>query len=205
VREVCPDALVVTQEGRGKGNAIKHGLRLATGDIVVTMDADGSMSMSDVAPMVDRLIAGCDFVKGSRALPGAGSDDFTRIRYFGNWLLTKVANAIYGSDYTDITYGFNAYWRNVMVNADRLSDGFQFEIQAAIRAARAGLTTSEVACHEHARIGGASKLNPLKDGWFILKVILGEAKPRRRVEFRAVADLHLRAERRVTRLGCACH
>lgn len=189
--QVCPRAICTTQPGRGKGDALKHGLSLATGDIVVTMDADGSMSLADVPLMVDKLLDGCDFVKGSRSLPGAGSADFTPIRRLGNWALTRVANVIFGAGYTDITYGFNAYWRPMMANVDGLSDGFQFEIQAAIRAARAGLKTAEVPCHEHPRVGGVSKLNPIRDGWFILKVICGEALPRRRVEFRAMADLYL--------------
>ena len=191
VAAVCPSAICVTQPGKGKGDALKYGLSLATGDIVVTMDADGSMTLGDVPPMVEQLLDGCDFVKGSRVMPGAGSDDFTVLRRFGNWFLTRVTNIVYGVDYTDITYGFNAYWRHVVVNPDALADGFQFEIQAAIHAGRAGLRTAEVPCHEQARVGGASKLHPLRDGWRILRAILAEASPRRRVEFRGVADLYL--------------
>jgi glycosyltransferase involved in cell wall biosynthesis len=191
VAEVCPRAVVLVQEGKGKGDAIKTGLSAAAGDIVITMDADGSMSLGDARMLVHRLMAGCDFVKGSRSLPGAGSADFTPVRQLGNWMLTWVARTLYGLDFTDITYGFNAYWRYVMGNVADLSDGFQFEIQAAIKAGRAGLRTAEVPCFEARRVGGASKLSPAKDGWRILKVIAGEAMPRRRVEFRSVVDFYL--------------
>ena len=49
-----------------------------------------------------------------------------------------MSNVVFGAGYTDITYGFNAYWRRVMLNAETLSDGFEFEIQAAIRAESLG-------------------------------------------------------------------
>lgn len=191
VAGACPTAVRLVQRGAGKGDAIKEGLSVATGDIVVTMDADGSMSLDDAAKMVDKLLEGYDFVKGSRALPGGGSADFTPARRFGSWALTKTAAAIFGAHYTDLTYGFNAYWRTAIVDTASLSDGFQFEVQAAIRAVRAGLRTAEVSCFEQARFGGESKLHAALDGWRILKAVLGETLPRRRLNLRAVADLHL--------------
>jgi glycosyltransferase involved in cell wall biosynthesis len=191
VAEACPRAIRLKQAGAGKGAAIKTGLTVATGDVVVTMDADGSMTFDDAWRMVVKLAEGCDFVKGSRVIAGGGSADFTRTRRAGNWALTKITNVAFGADYTDITYGFNAYWRLTMLSTDSFADGFQFEIQAAIRAARAGLRTTEVPCYEAARVAGKSKLNPVADGWAILKIILSEAVPRRRVRLRAMADLHL--------------
>jgi len=194
VGDCCPRARVVHQSGAGKGDAIKLGLALATGDIVVTMDGDGSHRLSDIPPMLDMLLLGHDFVKGSRALPKGGSDDFTPLRQAGNWALTSIAAWLYGADWTDITYGFHAYWRNIMVDTSDLSDSFAFEIQAAIQAARAGLNIAEVPCYERSRIAGESKLHAIRDGWRILKIILGEASPRRRARFQTVAHLNLRLE-----------
>jgi glycosyltransferase involved in cell wall biosynthesis len=191
VRKICPAAKVIDQRSRGKGGAIKEGLRASTGTIVVTMDADGSMDPGDIVAAVHALLDGADFVKGSRELPGAGSADFTRLRRFGNQMLTRFANFMFGDRWTDITYGFNAYWRTIMVNIDVLSDGFEFEIQAAARAARTGLRTAEVPCFEAPRVGGHSKLNPMRDGWNILRLLLNEAKPRTPTCFRASADWHL--------------
>src|SRR5277367_2540427 len=79
VREVSPHAIVIHQTGRGKGDALKCGIAAARGDVIVTMDADGSMNPEDITLFVRSLLAGNDFVKGSRALPGAGSDDFTLV------------------------------------------------------------------------------------------------------------------------------
>jgi glycosyltransferase involved in cell wall biosynthesis len=191
VRDACPRALCLTQQGKGKGDAIKLGLASASGDIVVTMDGDLSMSLVDAGRLVDKLVEGHDFVKGSRALPGGGSADFTPARRFGSWALTKVAAMIFGTAYSDITYGFNAYWRTIIVDSSTLSDGFEFEVQAAIRSVRAGLRTAEVACFEEPRVGGESKLHAALDGWRILKAILLETMPRRKVNFRAMVDQYV--------------
>jgi glycosyltransferase involved in cell wall biosynthesis len=191
VQEMCPRARLISQTGRGKGDALKAGLRAAAGDIAVTMDGDGSHRVSDIHPLIDCLLEGYDFVKGSRSLPGASSEDFTAVRAAGNWALTQVARTLYRAPITDITYGLHAYWRNAFVDAAQLVDGFGFEIQTVIKATRGGLRIGEIACLERPRIGGASKLRPVKDGWGILKVIVGEAAPRRRVAFRPLSDLYL--------------
>ena len=116
-------------------------------------------------------------------LPGAGSDDFTRVRRMGNTALTRVGNLVFGSRYTDLTFGFNAYWRPTMPqHLGTLADGFEFEIQAALRAASVGMRTSEVPTYEPARVGGESKLNPITDGLAILRVLLSEASPRKGVK-----------------------
>jgi glycosyltransferase involved in cell wall biosynthesis len=191
VAEVLPSARVIRQQSRGKGGALKEGIRSATGDIVVTMDADGSMDPGDIEPAVRALMDGADFVKGSRELPGGGSADFTRFRRLGNRGLTTVANVLFGQRWTDITYGFNAYWRSIIVDLDVLSDGFEFEIQAATRASRTGLRTAEVSCYEAPRVGGSSKLHPCRDGWYILRLLIAEAHPRTPTSFRSTADWHL--------------
>jgi glycosyltransferase involved in cell wall biosynthesis len=201
VRRLRPDALLVSQRGRGKGNALKHGLAVADGDIIVTMDADGSMNPEDIDAFIARLREGADFVKGSRALPGAGSADFTPVRRAGNAALTRFANSLFGASYTDITYGFNAYWRSTIRHLGRLADGFEFEIQAAVRAVVVGMRTAEVATHEPARAGGVSKLNPLTDGSAILKILLREASPRRAVELGAAYEAAEQREREALRLA----
>jgi hypothetical protein len=188
IRSLRPDAIIVQQLGRGKGNAIKHGLAVADGDIIVTMDADGSMNPEDIHAFIDALNDGADFVKGSRILPGGGSSDFTWLRRLGNDGLTRLANVVFGATYTDITYGFNAYWPWTIRHLGRLADGFEFEIQAAIRAVVVGMRTAEVPTLERARVGGVSKLNPFVDGMAILRVLAAEASPRRAAQLGAAYE-----------------
>src|ERR1700722_1884981 len=105
VAAVCPRAVRITQHGRGKGDALMQGVMASRGDIIITMDADGSMAPELVPQLVSLLVDGTDFVKGSRSLRGGGSADFTPLRRLGNWALTVATNLLHGTHYTDITYG----------------------------------------------------------------------------------------------------
>ena len=100
-RAYRPDVRVVPQQGTGKGSALRTGFQAATGDIVVMMDADGSMSPQEIRHYLHFLSNGYDFVKGSRFISGGSSLDITRIRGLGNWFLLTVFNTAYGAHLTD--------------------------------------------------------------------------------------------------------
>ena len=76
-----------TQQGAGKGSALRTGFLAATGDVIVMMDADGSMSPQEIRHYLHFLANGYDFVKGSRFISGGGSLDITPFRRLGNWFL----------------------------------------------------------------------------------------------------------------------
>src|SRR5262249_34832233 len=125
------------------------------------------------------LMAGADFAKGSRLIEGGGSVDFTWLRAVGNRALGAAANVIHGTQYTDITYGFNAFWRQHLPQLVTDCDGFEDETIMCIRAARAGLRIAEVAWSEDRRIHGETSLRTFRDGWHILRTIGRERfKPR---------------------------
>jgi glycosyltransferase involved in cell wall biosynthesis len=109
-----PDIQVVGQTRKGKGNALACGFAVATGDFIVMLDADGSTDPSEIPRFVDALMAGADFAKGSRFMPGGGSSDISRIRRMGNFWLNRIVNLIYGTRYTDLCYGYNAFRRECL-------------------------------------------------------------------------------------------
>src|SRR5215467_11472134 len=74
-RRLLPSIRIVEQIGKGKGNAIRAGLEVATGDIIVLLDADGSADPLEIPRFVKVLLQGHDFAKGSRFLKGGGSHD----------------------------------------------------------------------------------------------------------------------------------
>jgi hypothetical protein len=94
-RAIRPDIRVVLQDGRGKGNALACGFAASQGDIIVMLDADGSTDPAEIPRFVAPLLAGHDFVKGSRYLRGGGSDDITGIRSIGNRVLLALLNLLY--------------------------------------------------------------------------------------------------------------
>lgn len=165
---------VITQEGKGKGGALRTGYWAATGDIIVALDADGSIDPAEIGSFVRALRDGADYVKGSRFLQGADTVDMTRLRHVGNWGLVTLSNILFGTRFTDITYGYNAVWRQ---HRDKLAleiDDWSQETMSNIRAARAGLNVVEVVCFEHERIAGTAKLETFSAGWQILKAMLRE-------------------------------
>lgn len=173
-KAIRPDAVVLHQHRRGKGDALALGFARATSDIIVMFDADGSAAATEIPAFINALEAGADFVKGSRFLPGGGSSDFTPARRLGNSILTRIVNVLFGTSYTDLCYGFNAFWREHLEAIAPDCDGFEVETLLNIRARRAGLMVSEVASYERSRVHGTSNLNIVRDGFRILGVIARE-------------------------------
>ena len=202
-RELWPGVRVISQNRKGKGNALACGFAAARGDVIAMVDADGSADPGEIPRYVEALMDGADFAKGSRFLPdGGGSDDLTRIRALGNRALSMLFNILYGTRYTDLCYGFNLFWRR-HVDALRLDvtspspatsdgrlwgDGFEIETLIHIRITKAKLRVVEVPSFEHSRIHGFSNLNAVGDGLRVLRTILWDRRGIRPAEPLAPAD-----------------
>lgn len=173
-QQLRPDARIVLQDRRGKGNALACGFAAARGDIIVAIDADGSTDPEEIPSFIAPLIRGADFVKGSRYMEGGGSADITRLRSAGNRALGASVNLLFGTRYTDLCYGYNAFWRRCLPHLHVTCDGFEVETVINVRAARAGLKIVEVPSYERDRIHGLSNLNAWRDGKRALGAILRE-------------------------------
>jgi glycosyltransferase involved in cell wall biosynthesis len=174
-----PDVRIIHEPKKGKGAAMKAGLQAARGDILVALDADGSMDGGAIGKFRDAIMAGADYAKGSRFAPGGGSGDITKFRRLGDRGICYLIWLLYGSLYSDATYGYIAVRATSLAALNIDTDGFEVETLIGIRAVRAGLRTTEVPCYEAKRIHGASNLSVLHDGWRILRVILSERVRRR--------------------------
>jgi hypothetical protein len=122
------------------------------------------------------LCSGADFVKGSRFASGGGSADITRLRRLGNWGLSTLVNVLYGTRYSDLCYGYNAFWAYCLPHIDVNCDGFEVETLINVRIAKAGLVVHEVPSYEGHRVHGASNLNALRDGLRVFRTILSERR-----------------------------
>ncbi len=136
--ELCPQAQVITQPGRGKGDALIAGFVAATGDILVAMDADGSTDGAEIIQFVGALVCGADYAKGSRFSGSGGSSDITAGRRYGNWLLGSMVNRMFRTQFTDLCYGYNAFWARHLDALGLDCPGFEIETMMNIRAAKAG-------------------------------------------------------------------
>jgi glycosyltransferase involved in cell wall biosynthesis len=184
-RALRPDVKIVMQNRIGKGNAMACGFAAATGDIVVMLDADGSADPREIPRFVAALVDGADFAKGTRFANGGGSSDITRMRAWGNRQLNRAANVLFGTRYTDLCYGYNAFWRHCLPHLEleaggrpreeRLwGDGFEIETLINTRVAKAKLRIVEVPSFEFERIHGQSNLNTWRDGLRVLRALAVE-------------------------------
>ncbi|MFF4188387.1 glycosyltransferase family 2 protein [Streptomyces sp. NPDC001691] len=186
-RELWPDVKVVKQVGKGKGDALISGFAACTGDIIVMVDADGSADGEEIVSYVSALVGGADFAKGSRFANGGGTDDMTPIRKLGNAVLCAIVNRKFGARYTDLCYGYNAFWKHCLDKIVLDCSGFEIETLINVRIVKAGLRVQEVPSYEYNRIHGVSNLSAVRDGIRVLKVILREkAVPRSRRRTQAV-------------------
>ncbi|MDN5778023.1 MAG: glycosyltransferase family 2 protein [Humibacillus sp.] len=183
VRRTMPRARFVQQTRRGKGNALACGFEAATGDVIVMFDADGSANPEEIHDYVEALRSGADFAKGSRVIGGGGSDDITWLRDTGNRALTAVTNLLFRTRYTDLCYGYNAFWRDVLPVLSLPSsappeaqwgDGFEIETVINCRVAARGLQIHEVPSVELERLHGTTNLNTFRDGFRVLRTIASE-------------------------------
>lgn len=206
-RRVRPDAQVLQQTRRGKGNALAVGFAAATGDIIVMFDADGSADPAEIDRFVDTLRSGADFAKGSRVMPGGSSADITLHRDLGNRVLTWLTNIGFRTGYSDLCYGYNAFWADVLPYLDLpdpastdpamvWGDGFEIETMINCRVAATGLDVVEVPSIELERQFGQSNLHAVRDGLRVLKTIRREWVRARGIP---KMDDDARARRRLTR------
>jgi glycosyltransferase involved in cell wall biosynthesis len=168
------DVRVVVQSGTGKGDALRCGFAAATGDVIVMLDADGSTDPAEIPRFVAALRTGADFAKGSRFITGGGSVDISPHRQLGNRLLIALVNLLWGVSFTDLCYGYNAFWRRHLPQLQIESSGFEVETMLNIKAIKADLTVVEVASFESGRRNGASNLIARRDGLRVLRTILAE-------------------------------
>jgi len=174
-----PDIRVVTQLGRGKGDALRAGFAAVTGEIIVMLDADGSSDPAEIPAFIGALLGGADFAKGSRFMQGGGSTDISIVRRLGNWGFTTLVRMLFGHRFSDLCYGYNAFWTRVVPQLALDRDGFEVETLMNIRALLVGLKVVEVASFESPRLNGESGLRTFSDGWRVLKIIGRERFSRR--------------------------
>lgn len=195
-QQLLPTIRVIKQTGKGKGDALRAGFEACRGDIVVMLDADGSTSPKEIPHFVEALMTGSDFAKGSRFIQGGGSLDITPLRNLGNYWLCRLVNILFDTRFSDLCYGYNAFWRDCFDKVNIDCDGFEVETQLNLRMHKANLRIIEVPSFEYPRVHGQSKLFIFRDGWLVLRTILKERgwnvpplrKPRRSAPLYDITD-----------------
>jgi CheY-like chemotaxis protein len=174
-KQLLPSIKVILEEKPGKGAALSTGYHAAKGDILIVLDADGSHDPREIPRFVHALMEGADFAKGSRFAPGGGTTDMPRVRQLGNSFFVFLINTLFNVHFTDLCYGFHAFW-SYCLDTITLDDVNGFEIDTAIylRTLSRQLRVVEVPSFEGYRFRGVGKLRTFPDGWRVLMTIARE-------------------------------
>lgn len=155
----------------GKGAAVRHGLSLVSGSIVLIQDADLELNPDEYASLLGPILEGkTSVVYGSRFL-NAGN----RIRVsrrLANWVLTKIANILYRTDLTDMETAYKVFRSDVARQLTLRSTGFEFEPEITARIARAGFQITEVPVSYSPRTRSEGKKIRWRDGLKAIYVLI---------------------------------
>ncbi|AGL19715.1 family 2 glycosyl transferase [Actinoplanes sp. N902-109] len=217
-REVRPDVTVVRQTRTGKGNALACGFAAATGDIVVTLNADGSADPGEIPRFVDALLSGAEAAHGSRFRHGGDHRDAAPAERIGHLALSRVVNLLFRTRFTDLSCGYNAYWRELLPVLDlpapvipglrrgrpAWGDGPEVETLITVRMATRGLRVVEVATVGYPRIHGHRPRRTLAGAARVLRTVITEYAQRwSRRPRRAVVQAATLPESQILRPGGA--
>jgi glycosyltransferase involved in cell wall biosynthesis len=158
-------ARVVLETRRGYGAAYKAGLTAATGEVIVTMDGDGTYPPEAIPELVDFLVdEKVDFVSAAR-FPLSDPRAMSFTNKAGNWVLTFVAWALFGQRMIDSQSGMWVFRRRILERLRLTSDGMPFSEEIKIEAIRRrDVRFAERHIRYQARVGEV-KLRKWRDGW----------------------------------------
>ncbi len=167
-------AHVLRKTHKGKGFALRSGFNRARGELVVTLDADGSHQPEEIPLVLQYLRENkADFVIGSRFFDSeANKTKIPKINRAGNKMFNDLIGYLTGVQISDSQSGFRAI-RSSLIKRMRLnSHGYEVESEMLVKALRMGARVAETPISFVQRTVGSSKLDPIRDGARILYAII---------------------------------
>ncbi len=168
-------AKVVTQTGKGKGNAIIEAFEAIDKPYILMLDGDGTYSAEDADRMLAPLGEGFDHVIGDRLI-NENERAFSRLNFIGNQFLNRLFKVAHGRYLNDILSGYRAFRRDALTQMHLTESGFEIETEISVEAVRSGQKIAIVPISYAKRPGSVTKLNPFHDGFKITTTIYRLAK-----------------------------
>jgi dolichol-phosphate hexosyltransferase len=155
-------SLVLQDQKRGKGNALRLAIPHVSTPITVFLDADGSHVPDDIPKLVAPIVGGhADHVSASRLIGGSselhgGLDEFCRLA--GSSFITACINWRFGVRLSESQNGFRAIRTSLLKTLSLVENSTTIEQEMIIKTLRSGARMDEVGSHEHRRLHGSSHI-----------------------------------------------
>ena len=163
--------IIYHAHNKGKGEAIKTGLRKAGGDLVIIQDADLEYNPQDYYKLIEPIVKGeTDIVYGSRFL--RDNKFAVSCHHLGNRFLTLATNLLYGSKLTDMETCYKVFRREILESMEIEAVSFDFEPEVTAKALKKGYKILEVPISYRGRSYHEGKKISWKDGLTALSCLL---------------------------------
>ena len=166
------DCKILSQNGKGFGNALIQGINAVETKYFCIFNADGSFNPIYLRDLKNKLISNQDFVFCSRYEAGGGSEDDTILTYIGNKFFTGLCNLLFKLKVTDILFTYVMGSTKAFKELDMRFNDFSFCVELPIKAKKQNYILGNLPSIERSRIAGVKKVNEFKDGFLILISIL---------------------------------
>jgi len=169
--------VVLNENDRGKGSAVRKGLEFSSGSVVIIQDADLEYEPEDIVPCVRPIFRKrAKVVYGSRRLHKPNRKHSSFMFFLGGVVITKFTNLLYGSHLTDEPTCYKAFDSELLKSLSFKSDGFEWEPEVTAKILRRGINIWEVPIRYNPRLEGKKIrcMDGLKAVWTLLRLSFGK-------------------------------
>ena len=169
---------VEVQQGKGKGDAVRLGFSVASGDVLIILDADLTVAPEDIGKFYEIIASGKgEFVNGTRLVYPMPSTAMRRLNYIANRMFALVISWLLSQRFTDTLCGTKAIMRH---HYEQLAAGRAYfgeidpfgDFDLIFGAAKLNLKIVEIPIRYSGRGYGSTQISRFRDGWLLLRMVL---------------------------------
>ena len=166
--------VLVRQDNRGKGAAVRAAIPHVDGDIAVIQDADLEYDPTDVPALIEPIERGvADVVFGSRLSGGRPQRAYLFWHLVGNRFLSLLTNLLYNTTLSDMETGYKAFRSDVLRSLELRQDDFGIEPEITAKVCKRKLRVYELPIAYYGRTYAEGKKITWRDGFKAIRVLLG--------------------------------